>query len=96
MRDHICAPLPKQPYYKHLAEVAALVGAVPHSSEMVAAVWLHDTIQDTGTSYDALCEAFGRVYLAEKAALLEVLDHGDALLMALAVDILEEALGRLG
>ena len=46
------------PYIIHPAAVVELVRSVPHTVEMVAAAWLHDTVEDTGASlFDiaALC-----------------------------------------
>lgn len=36
----------REPYFKHLAEVAALVHSVGGSPEQVAIAWLHDTLED--------------------------------------------------
>lgn len=142
-----------EPYHKHLAEVAGFVAAVSQSQAVVAAAWLHDVLEDTATSYEAIRRAFGTevaslvsqvtdvsrpedgnrakrkavdrchlagsspagatikladlisnstsivvhdrafasVYLGEKAALLDVLGHGDPSLMALAREVLDAA-----
>jgi guanosine-3',5'-bis(diphosphate) 3'-pyrophosphohydrolase len=50
-----------EPYINHLAEVASLLAAVTdgEDAELVAAGWLHDTIEDTDTSRDELAERFG-------------------------------------
>jgi guanosine-3',5'-bis(diphosphate) 3'-pyrophosphohydrolase len=46
-----------EPYIVHPAEVASIVATVPHTDEMLAAAWLHDTIEDTGvTIVDITCE----------------------------------------
>ena len=49
-----------EPYINHLAEVANLLAAVTDGAdaELVAAGWLHDTIEDTGTTRDELAEKF--------------------------------------
>jgi guanosine-3',5'-bis(diphosphate) 3'-pyrophosphohydrolase len=51
-----------EPYINHLAEVANLLcGAIAgKDAELVAAGWLHDTIEDTDTSHDELAQRFGR------------------------------------
>jgi (p)ppGpp synthase/HD superfamily hydrolase len=50
-----------EPYINHLAEVASLLASSLHEPDayLVAAGWLHDTIEDTGTTRDELCERFG-------------------------------------
>jgi guanosine-3',5'-bis(diphosphate) 3'-pyrophosphohydrolase len=50
-----------EPYINHLAEVASLLASVTdgEDAELVAAGWLHDTIEDTDTSQDELAQRFG-------------------------------------
>lgn len=48
-----------EPYIAHPAAVVALVQSVPHTPEMIAAAWLHDTVEDTDTTLDDVREAFG-------------------------------------
>ncbi|MBR0691824.1 HD domain-containing protein [Bradyrhizobium lablabi] len=50
-----------EPYINHLAEVASLLAQVTDGAdaELVAAGWLHDTIEDTGTTRAELAEKFG-------------------------------------
>ncbi len=138
-------------YINHPAAVVRLVRSVPHSEEMLAAAWLHDTVEDTDATLDDIERHFGhevaalvemltdvsrpehglraarkamdrdhtaqaspeaktikladlidnsisimnhdqkfaRVYMAEKAALLEVLTEGDQTLYAMATEIIE-------
>jgi (p)ppGpp synthase/HD superfamily hydrolase len=47
------------PYFTHLANVAALVAAHGGTPEMVAAAYLHDTLEDTATTYGELVAVFG-------------------------------------
>jgi hypothetical protein len=47
------------PYTDHLAAVANTVQSVPHTPEMVAAAWLHDTVEDTNTAFAEIREHFG-------------------------------------
>jgi guanosine-3',5'-bis(diphosphate) 3'-pyrophosphohydrolase len=51
----------EEPYINHLAEVANLLSVVSdgEDAELVAAGWLHDTIEDTDTSHDELAQRFG-------------------------------------
>jgi len=49
-----------EPYIVHPAEVAALVATVPgHTPEMIAAAWLHDTVEDTGVTSELIRKEFG-------------------------------------
>src|ERR1700745_1761210 len=49
-----------EPYINHLAEVANLLAAATDGAdaELVAAGWLHDTIEDTGTTREELAQNF--------------------------------------
>jgi guanosine-3',5'-bis(diphosphate) 3'-pyrophosphohydrolase len=48
------------PYIVHPAEVAAIVDNVPgRTDEMVAAAWLHDTVEDTGVTIEIIETEFG-------------------------------------
>ena len=50
-----------EPYINHLAEVANILAEVTEGSdaELVAAGWLHDTIEDTRTTREELVGKFG-------------------------------------
>src|ERR1700716_3129732 len=50
-----------EPYINHLAEVANLLCTATEGAdaELVAAGWLHDTIEDTETTPEELAEKFG-------------------------------------
>ncbi|WP_407176958.1 HD domain-containing protein [Bradyrhizobium sp. STM 3562] len=50
-----------EPYINHLAEVASLLSAASNGedAELVAAGWLHDTLEDTETTHDELAQRFG-------------------------------------
>jgi (p)ppGpp synthase/HD superfamily hydrolase len=142
-----------EPYINHPAAVVELVRGVPHTEAMLAAAWLHDTVEDTTATLDEVRAEFGdevtelvgwltdvsrpedgnrvarkaidrehtaqaspeaktikladlidnsrsilerdpgfaRVYLAEKKLLLEVLKEGNAILWAVAADIVRDA-----
>jgi (p)ppGpp synthase/HD superfamily hydrolase len=47
------------PYIRHPERVAALVATVPHTPEMLAAAWLHDTVEDTGVTLEEVEAKFG-------------------------------------
>ena len=49
-----------EPYINHLAEVANLLSAATDGAdaELVAAGWLHDTIEDTETTREELAQTF--------------------------------------
>lgn len=49
----------KQPYHVHLEAVAKLVAGVSDDPEMIAAAWLHDTVEDTPATLDDIEEHFG-------------------------------------
>jgi guanosine-3',5'-bis(diphosphate) 3'-pyrophosphohydrolase len=50
-----------EPYVNHLAEVANLLAAATEGkdAELVAAGWLHDTVEDTGATAQELDKTFG-------------------------------------
>ena len=50
-----------EPYVNHLAEVANLlsIAADGTDAELMAAGWLHDTIEDTATTREELAQEFG-------------------------------------
>ena len=50
-----------EPYINHLAEVANLLAEATDGAdaELVAAGWLHDTVEDTGTTREELAQKFG-------------------------------------
>ena len=58
-----------EPYIVHPEAVAQLVRSVPHTEEMLAAAWLHDTVEDT----EATLEEIERECGAEVADLVEML-----------------------
>ena len=48
-----------EPYMVHPTEVANIVASVPHTREMLAAAYLHDTVEDTGVTLDLIRAEFG-------------------------------------
>jgi hypothetical protein len=48
-----------EPYITHAEAVVAIVKSVPHTPEMLAAAWMHDVVEDTGTTHDEVKAEFG-------------------------------------
>lgn len=46
-------------YICHPAAVVEIVRSVPHTEEMLAAAWLHDTVEDTQTTIEEIRDVFG-------------------------------------
>ena len=65
-----------EPYWVHPAEVAAIVSTVPHTDEMLAAAWLHDTVEDTGVTIETIRAEFGAVVAGLVADLTDVSTPG--------------------
>lgn len=67
------------PYWYHLEEVACTLLCYTASAEVVAAGWLHDTLEDTPTQAAQLIEAFGPVItdLVLQVTDVSVKEHGN-------------------
>lgn len=48
-----------EPYIVHPAQVATIVGGVPHTAPMLAAAWMHDVLEDTGVTEQDMRAEFG-------------------------------------
>ncbi|WP_313617093.1 HD domain-containing protein [Agrobacterium sp.] len=48
-----------EPYINHPIAVAAIVATVDHTPEMIAAAYLHDTVEDCGVTLAEIKERFG-------------------------------------
>ena len=48
-----------EPYTYHLASVASIIQEVSGTPEMIAAAWLHDTVEDTPTTIEDIKIQFG-------------------------------------
>jgi (p)ppGpp synthase/HD superfamily hydrolase len=48
-----------EPYIVHPAEVAGIVESIGGTHAMIAAAWLHDTVEDTGVTSELIREEFG-------------------------------------
>lgn len=66
-----------EPYHVHLSGVADLVASVPHTPQMIAAAWLHDTVEDTGTTGEEILQLFGSLIASYVAALTDPLTPAD-------------------
>lgn len=60
-----------RPYIVHPAAVANIVRSVPHTNEMLAAAWLHDTVEDNELSLSDIRSECGE----SVAALVEMLTN---------------------
>ncbi|GFO66670.1 hypothetical protein GMLC_02490 [Geomonas limicola] len=61
-----------QPYPVHLKAVADLVAQVGCEPEVVAAAWLHDTVEDTPATFEELERDFGKVVMTLVAELTDI------------------------
>jgi len=66
-----------QPYQEHLKAVAELVAGAGGDAEMVAAAWLHDTVEDTPATFGDIERTFGRSVRDLVADLTDVSKPGD-------------------
>jgi len=48
----------EHPYEHHLSAVASIISGWTEDSELIAAAWLHDTLEDTAVTFDDLAETF--------------------------------------
>ena len=48
-----------EPYINHPAAVVEIVRSVPHTPEMIAAAWLHDTVEDCDVALLDIIKEFG-------------------------------------
>ena len=67
----------KQPYHVHLEAVAALVAGVTDDPEMIAAAWLHDTVEDTPATLEDIEAEFGVAVAELVEELTDVSRPGD-------------------
>lgn len=63
-----------QPFMVHPTQVAEILMIVSDDANLIAAAYLHDTLEDTKTTYKELCQAFNK----DVADLvMEVTDEGE-------------------
>ncbi|HAT3691477.1 bifunctional (p)ppGpp synthetase/guanosine-3',5'-bis(diphosphate) 3'-pyrophosphohydrolase [Serratia marcescens] len=67
---------PTNPYIVHPQAVMELVRSVPHTEEMLAAAWLHDTVEDTPTTLGDIDSHFGPK-VAELVRMLTNVSHAE-------------------
>jgi len=67
----------RQPYDAHLAAVAQLVEDVTDDPEMIAAAWLHDTVEDTPATIEDIEAQFGGGVARMVSELTDVSRPGD-------------------
>ena len=63
------------PYFAHCEGVARIVAGKTKDPTLIAAAYLHDTIEDTGVTYDKLERKFGR----DVADIVSALSHDNRL-----------------
>jgi hypothetical protein len=66
-----------EPYHVHLHAVAKLVESVSDDAEMIAAAWLHDTVEDTQATLDDIEAEFGITVAELVEELTDVSRPGD-------------------
>ena len=66
-----------EPYHVHLSAVAKLVASVTDDEEMVAAAWLHDTVEDTQATKEDVEAEFGMQVAELVEELTDVSKPGD-------------------
>lgn len=49
-----------EPYIVHPHQVAEILNQTTKDPEIIAAAWLHDTVEDCGVTYEELTERFGQ------------------------------------
>ena len=67
----------KQPYHVHLEAVARMVATVTDDQEVIAAAWLHDTVEDTPATLDDIEAEFGKPVAELVEELTDVSKPGD-------------------
>jgi hypothetical protein len=67
----------KQPYHVHLEAVARMVATVTDDPEVIAAAWLHDTVEDTPATLDDIETEFGKAVAELVEELTDVSKPGD-------------------
>ena len=67
----------RQPYEVHLKSVAHIVASVTDDEEMIAAAWLHDTVEDTAATHYDIEQQFGKGVHDLVYALTDISKPGD-------------------
>jgi hypothetical protein len=66
-----------EPYHVHLSAVAKLVASVTDDAEMIAAAWLHDTVEDTQATLEDIEATFGQPVAELVEELTDISRPGD-------------------
>lgn len=66
-----------EPYHVHLSAVAKLVASVTDNEEVIAAAWLHDTVEDTQATLEDIEEVFGMSVAELVEELTDISKPGD-------------------
>ena len=66
-----------EPYHVHLSAVAKLVASVTDDKELIAAAWLHDTVEDTQATLEDIEETFGMPVAELVEELTDISKPGD-------------------
>lgn len=66
-----------QPYQIHLKSVVQILKQVDHDSAMIAAAWLHDTVEDTEATHHQIEAEFGKDVAALVYQLTDISRPGD-------------------
>jgi len=66
-----------EPYHVHLSAVAKLVVSVTDDKEVIAAAWLHDTVEDTQATLEDIEETFGMPVAELVEELTDISKPGD-------------------
>lgn len=66
-----------EPYIIHPAAVAKLVASIGGTQQMIAAAWLHDTVEDTNATLDDIYLNFGPTVHMYVAGLTDVAQKND-------------------
>jgi hypothetical protein len=61
-----------EPYIVHPAEVVEIVQSVDHTECMLAAAWLHDTVEDTNTTIAEIEQEFGSAVMLYVKGLTDI------------------------
>lgn len=48
-----------KPYFLHCTQTAKIIGMLTEDEDVIASAFLHDTLENTDTTYEDLCETFG-------------------------------------
>lgn len=81
-----------QPYVVHLADVVRRVKTITNDPEVIAAAWLHDTIEDTQITYGDVERQFGE-NVAKMVWAVTGVGHDRAAKMANAIEKIAQTPG---